>query len=118
MSEKSLFCKLFVDTELSLNEAVRVAVKFCGGRIDGDTIYSENAVLYFSTNDEYSQARREDFLYSRFIADVEPEHSPAEADYIETVGKVVNGFRTHNVRVVVASDFESELEQFIDRLSD
>lgn len=109
----SLYCKMFIDTDIIYEELFALVLKFVGGK--------KQAVTYISTqwcdisiqknneyNAEYYLLEPKDFLYWRYYLDIEPNEIE-ESAYIKNVSDLLEYIRGHCNDAIVACDFEDEL---------
>lgn len=107
-----LYCKLFVQAQMTRDELVQWLARSVGGRVRLRTIATQTMELDVSSNDE-SDAQRADlndgFLYFPFIVDVTPAENAVRDPYVAGVDAVMRSMRGAGMRVVAACDFEDEL---------
>ncbi len=104
---ENLYCKIFVDTISEYDDFFENVRNFVGGRkqaISG--IVSEWCDMSIRKNKEYIP-ESSDFLYWKFIIDIENKNVPENA-YINNIRKLVYFLKQKN-QVICACDFEELL---------
>lgn len=101
----NLYCKIFVDTVLEYNGLFETVRNFLNGRkqaISGIT--SDWCDMCISRNKEYIP-QNPDFLYWKFIIDIEPQENVSENIYINNLRQLVYFLKQKN-NVICACNFE------------
>lgn len=109
----NLYCKVFIDTNLSYEELFTLILVFINGE--------KQAVSYISTRwcDISVQKNKEfdaehylldpnDFLCWKYYLDIEPKNIE-ESAYIKKINDLIQYIKKHCNDTVVACDFEEEL---------
>lgn len=112
-----LYCKVFIDTDMDYAGLFDLILNCVAGR--------KNAINYIITdwcdisvrrNEEYRQEQylidSTDFLYWRYYLDIDPLNID-EKQYIRSVAKLLRDLREHGMGVVIACDFEDEVNNML-----
>lgn len=102
---ENLYCKIFVDTVSEYNVFFETVRNFLNGQkqaISGIT--SDWCSLCISRNKEYIP-QNSDFLYWKFIIDIDPQENVSESTYINNLKRLVY-FLKQKHNVICACDFE------------
>ena len=102
---ENLYCKIFVDTVSEYNDFFETVRNFLNGRkqaISGIT--SDWCNMCISRNKEYIP-QNADFLYWKFIIDIEPKEYILKNTYINSLRQLVD-FLKRNHEIICACDFE------------
>lgn len=112
-SYENLYCKLFIDTDLSENSILVLVASILSGSINRWSVVTELSEIYVNKNDYFDMERRsekqEGFLYSRYYLDIEPKENADEDNYINSISNLLQGLWTSGLKAVAACDFEEEL---------
>ncbi|MDE6780461.1 MAG: hypothetical protein K2J40_03255 [Ruminococcus sp.] len=107
---ENLYCKIFVDTVEEYNDFFEIVKNFVNGQktaISG--IVSEWCDMSVRKNKEYI-SENPDFLYWKFIIDIDPQKDISENVYINNIRQHVYFLKLEN-NVVCACDFEDIINQ-------
>lgn len=105
---ENLYCKIFVDTVEEYSDFFETVRKFVNGQktaISG--IVSEWCDMSVRKNKEYI-TDSSDFLYWKFIIDLEPQKNISETAYINNIRNFIYFLKQEN-KVICACDFEELL---------
>ncbi len=103
-----LYCKIFVDTISEYDDFLESVRNFVSGhKIALSGIVSEWCDMDIRKNKEYI-SESSDFLYWKFIIDIEPQENVSENAYIDNIRLFVN-FLKQEHQAVCACDFEELL---------
>jgi hypothetical protein len=111
---QDLYCKIFVNTDITRDSLIRKVAKFAGGHSEMRIITSPMMEIYVDVNDEYDEtkSRGEDgFLYFPFCLDIEPVANADDDAYIRSVNRLLENLRAEGFQTAAACDFEDELSQ-------
>jgi hypothetical protein len=129
MDETSLYCKMFVDTEIEkpqLKEIIRnlMAGTYRFGTIVSThceidvvcrlgTIVSTHCEIDVEENDDFDAQKRLDpndgFLYYRYYLDIDPVEGADRQEYVTAVAQLLMRLWQLGFKAVAACDFEDEL---------
>ncbi len=108
-----LWCKIYVDTDISRDELVGVVAQITGGLLDGITVSTGLTDVHISVNDAFDETRRRQrpsgFLYFRYYMDVEAFPDQPRAAQIALVSRLLQHFWAQGWSAVAACDYEDEL---------
>jgi len=103
-----LYCKIFIDTYLEYNEVYESVKNFiCGQKQAVSFMISDWCSLSIRRNREYI-SESSDFLYWKFIVDIEPQENVSDNFYIDKIKKLML-FLKQKHNAVCACDFEELL---------
>lgn len=103
-----LYCKMFIDTVSEYNDFFEVVRNFLDGHKQAVSfIINDWCSLSISRNKEYIPASS-DFLYWKFIIDIEPVENISETAYINNIKQLVCSLK-QKYKVICACDFEELL---------
>lgn len=109
----NLHCKLFIDTSMDRDALIEALKIVLGGEHRFYTLYAPRCELDLSRNDEFRPEADfwldDNFLFSRYYADVEPCGDVDQAVYIATVSTLLEALWAQGIDVVASCDFEDEL---------
>jgi hypothetical protein len=113
-SNKDLYCKIFVDTDIELDMLIKkIAQIVSGSKEIIRTIVSENSEIDVVRNDDFDTEKRHEvkkgFLYSKYYLDIEPNDQTERKDYILSISLLIQGLRDLGYKSVPSCDFEEEL---------
>lgn len=107
-----MYCKLFLDAEMSRDELGKLVTEFVEGEKDRCLIHSAVLEIFVNDNDFFDNAKIENsddgFLYFPYFLDIEPQMD-MEGVYIETIATLITRLWNHNIKAVAACDFEDLL---------
>jgi hypothetical protein len=73
--EPELYCKIFINCDLTKNELIQTIAKLVKGSVNGWDIQASNCEIYVSKNKDFDEFQRHDypdgFLFYPFYLDVE-----------------------------------------------
>lgn len=102
---ESLYCKIFVDAVLEYNDFFETVRNFLNVQKQAISfIISDWCSLCISRNKEYIP-QNPDFLYWKFIIDIDPQENVSENIYINNLRQFVYFLKQKN-NVICACDFE------------
>lgn len=109
----SLYCKIFIDSNLDYDELFELVMKYVSGRKEAVTYISADwCSISVQRNKEYSTERYmlnpNDFLYWKNYLDIEPTNIE-EGVYINKLSDMLVCIRQHCKNAIAACDFEDEL---------
>jgi len=111
----SLYCKLFIETTLNINELCELVANAVGGEIKPfDTIDSLYLDIDVILNDEYDEKLKHEsngFLFYKYYLDIEPVEGTAYRDYVSQVKLLIGFLREKGFKAIPACDFEDELNE-------
>lgn len=105
---ENLYCKIFVDMDWEYNVFFETVRDFLNGQkqaISGIT--SDWCDIDIRKNKEYIP-QNPDFLYWKFIIDIEPKENVSESTYVNNIRQLVYFLKQKN-NVICACDFEELL---------
>lgn len=110
---EDLYCKVFIDTNLSYEELFLMIMNFVSGKKESFSyIVADWCDIFVQKNKEYTKEQylknTGDFLYWKYYLDMEPVHIE-ENEYIEKVAGLLKYLRKYCAGVVAACDFEEEI---------
>ena len=113
-NEKSLFCKIFVNTNLAHGELIAKTASLTHGVIEQWTIVCNLYEISVVENDEYDEIKYQDkdegFLFSKFFLEIEPIATLTnKTTYISDISKLLEGLWQEGYSAVAACDFEDLL---------
>src|SRR4051812_31498884 len=92
----NLWCKLYVDADVSREKLVKFVVEIKGGVAIGRTVSIGQSKIYISENDEWKESRhrnpRDGFLYFRYYMDIEALRRQKRAAQIALVADLLHHF--------------------------
>lgn len=108
-----LYCKVFIDTDMDYNSLFDLIMDSVVGRKNAISfIITDWCDISVRRNKEYRQEQYlidvTDFLYWRYYLDIEPLDIE-EKQYIRNVDKLLRDLREQGMGVVIACDFEDEV---------
>ena len=110
MAINNLYCKIFLDTDLDYIEVYESLKNFVRGQKQAVSfIISDWCSTDVQKNKEYIP-NSNDFLYWKYIINVEPENVSAEF-YIDNIKKLINFLNEKYFGAVIACDFEDILKK-------
>ncbi|MDE5621104.1 MAG: hypothetical protein K2I80_11415 [Ruminococcus sp.] len=102
---ENLYCKMFVDTVLEYNVFFETVRNFLNGQKQAISGITSNwCDMCISRNKEYIP-KNPDFLYWKFIIDIDPLENVSESAYINNLKHLVY-FLKQRHNVICACDFE------------
>ncbi len=108
-----LWCKIYVDADISRDELVGLVARIAGGSRHGRTIRTGLVDVPISVNDEFDEIRRKEpgdgFLYFRYYMDVEAFPDQPRAAQIALVSRLLQHFWAQGWPAGAACDYEDEL---------
>ncbi|MCM1505782.1 MAG: hypothetical protein NC177_01425 [Ruminococcus flavefaciens] len=107
---ENLYCKIFVDTVSEYNDFFEKVRNFLDGHKQAVSfIINDWCSLSISRNKEYIPASS-DFLYWKFIIDIEPVENISENTYINNIKNLIYFLKKQN-KAICACDFEELLQK-------
>lgn len=107
---ENLYCKIFVDTVEEYNDFFEIVKNFVNGQKEAlSGIVSEWCGMSVRKNKEYIPDNP-DFLYWKFIIDIDPQKDISENVYINNIRQLVYFLKLEN-NVICACDFEDIINQ-------
>lgn len=108
-----LYCKVFLDTNLSYEELFSIVMNYTGGnKVAFTDINTDWCEISIRKNKEYSVTQYsrdvDDFIYWKYYLDVEPMESE-ENTYIKKLSDLLKYLKGYCRGVIAACDFEEEL---------
>ena len=115
----NLYCKVYVDTNLSYEEIFSKVMDFVAGKKESFRyVITEWCEMFIQKNTEYSEEQylneTDDFVYWKYYFDIEPIRID-EDTYIKRIYILLNYLRGFCNGVVAACDFEDELKEIGER---
>lgn len=112
-----LYCKVFIDTDMDYTGLVDIIMDCVAGRNHAISfIITDWCDISVRRNKEYKQEQylidATDFLYWRYYLDIELLNVD-EKQYIRNVAKLLRDLREHGMDVVIACDFEDEVNNML-----
>lgn len=109
-----LYCKLFIDTDKSLDEIQEIIENILDVKPDKFHSFIEDyfmADLIINKEGDVNLAKDfpDGFLYFPYFIDFNCDNEEREDDYIELVGKLMNELWRDEMRLVASCDFEHVL---------
>lgn len=113
----NLYCKVFIDTDMDYNSLFDLIMNLVAGKKEAiDYIIADWCGISVRRNKEYKQEQylinSTDFLHWRYYLDMDPLNID-ENKYIRSVAKLLRGLREYGMGVVIACDFEDEVNNMI-----
>lgn len=113
MKAENLYCQMFVDANVDVDEFEDVLSYLLGLSGDMMSIKSKILNIYIVMNDEFDSFKvasgPDAFLYYPYYLEVDPAPGVARDVYIGKVAQLLTSLRTRGWRAVPACDFEHEL---------
>ncbi len=107
-----LYCKVFIDTDMDYNSLFDLIMDYVSGRREAiDYIIADWCDISVRRNKEYLIDPTY-FLYWRYYLDIDPLNID-ENQYIRNVAKLLMGLREYGMGVVIACDFEDEVNNML-----
>lgn len=112
-----LYCKIYLDTNLTYENLFAAIIKCTNGKKDALTyIVTDWSEISVQRNKEYSEMaylkNAHDFLNWRYYLDIEPNNKSKE-NYIDEVCKLSQMLKKYCKGVVPSCDFEDEVNSYI-----
>jgi hypothetical protein len=111
----SLYCKIYLDTDLSKDKVLELIAQITSGRSQMRTVSSAHCeidvVLNEDFDDEKKREEEDGFLFYPYYLDVEPANGAVRERYVESIGQLLEGLWNSGCRAIAACDFESELSK-------
>lgn len=109
----SLYCKLFIDSDKSVEELENIICLILGGKIHPiRTIEIKEAAFDLRINKEFDlkkgKNKDDGFLYWKYFLDIEPIKT-SKIDYINIVRDLMNQLKKQSIDSIAACDFEDRL---------
>ena len=109
-----LFCKIYLDTESSIDDVNRLILASIGGDSSrNSTITTSSCLIDIDENDQFDEVMRTDpvngFLYCRYFLDIEPVEGVSRVRYVEVLSTLLKKLREKGCKAIPACDFEDEL---------
>lgn len=109
-----LYCKAFVDTNLSYEEMFSRVMNYVGGKKESFSyIVTDWCDMFIKKNKEYNEEQylkdTDDFLYWKYYLDIEPIETN-EDTYIKRIRDLLKYLKEYCNSIVAACDFEDELK--------
>jgi hypothetical protein len=112
-SAENLYCKIFIDTDVSDEVVVQRISSLASGEIDQWSVVTEWGEIDIVDNDDFDDLKREEkpdgFLFYRYYIEMEPEGDVHRNEYVNNVSGLLEGLWKEGWKAVAACDFESEL---------
>jgi hypothetical protein len=109
----NLYCKILVDSDLPKDQVVDTVSRMVSGTVDHGTIVTDWSEIDVVKNDDFDAVKRhkrpDGFLFYRYYLDMEPEARVLRQDYVNAIGKLLEGLWATGWKAVAACDFEDEL---------
>lgn len=110
---ENLYCKVFIDTNLSYEELFLMIMHYVGGKKESFSyIVTDWCDMSIQKNKEYNIEQyildSADFLYWKYYLDIEPQNID-ECQYIKNIANLLSYLREYCKGVVIACDFEDEV---------
>lgn len=113
MEYSSLYCKLYINTTLSIEELFFIMQEVLLGERSGiRTITNHILELDLRYNNEFDKQKEYDedgFLFWKYYADIDSNTADREK-YISLIRKLLKYLKDREISVVAACDFEDQLE--------
>lgn len=108
-----LYCKVFIDTNLSYEELFSRIMNYIGGKKESFSyVVTDWCDMFIQKNKEYNIEQyildSTDFLYWKYYLDIEPQNID-ECEYIKNIANLLSYLREYCKGVVIACDFEDEV---------
>ncbi|UOO81476.1 hypothetical protein LVJ83_11080 [Uruburuella testudinis] len=110
-----LFCKIFIDSDFSLDYLIRVIEENLDTKFDSHlSIETSIFILDLSKNSEYNQEQKEfledGFLYYPYLVEFYKQSTCTNnSDYISDIKKFLIKLNDYGIKSIVACDFEDQL---------
>lgn len=112
-TQMNLFCKIFVDIDISKEELVQRIADCTSGKNERWSVRTNWGEIDVVNNEDFDETRRlqapDGFLFYRFYLEMEPEEYVPEETYIKSVGTLLGDLWEWNVKAIAACDFEKSL---------
>lgn len=108
-----LYCKVFIDTNLSYEELFSRIMNYVGGKKESFSyVVADWCDMFIQKNKEYNIEQyildSTDFLYWKYYLDIEPQNID-ECQYIKKITDLLSYLREYCKGVVISCDFEDEV---------
>lgn len=109
----NLYCKMFIDTDLTYEELFALLLKYTDGKKQAVTyINTQWCDISVQKNREYDAERYfldpHEFLYWKYYLDIEPNDTE-ESIYIKKISDFLGYIKENCNDAIVAGDFEDDL---------
>lgn len=112
MSIVNLYCKIYVDADITLEELINGIALLLSGVVNGQSIFTKIGVLDARKNEEFNeQSRRkfpDGFVYFRYYIDIDSVNGN-EKEYINMIGSMLVYLWSQGWPAVAACDYEDKL---------
>lgn len=110
---EDLYCKVFLDTNLSYEEIFSMVEKYVAGKKESlNYIIADWCEISIQRNKEYNVEQYlldiDDFVYWKYYLDIEPMEIEEE-EYIKKIFDLLKYLKIYCRGVIAACDFEEEL---------
>lgn len=108
-----LYCKVFIDTNLSYEELFSRIMNYVGGKKESFSyVVADWCDMFIQKNKEYNVEQyildSTDFVYWKYYLDIEPQNID-ECQYIKKIANLLSYLREYCKGVVIACNFEDEV---------
>ena len=114
--DESLYCKLFVDSSLDIDELAGLLSKLVKGSVDSfhkirTELLTLDCMVSHSRDELLSRVSEDGFIFYKFYLDIEPVIGVPRDEYISQIGSLIGLLRARDIKAVPACDFEDELRE-------
>ena len=107
-----LYCKVFIDTNLSYEELFSRIMNYVDGKKESFSyVVADWCDMFIQKNKEYNVEQyildSTDFVYWKYYLDIEPQNID-ECQYIKKIANLLSYLRKYCKGVVIACNFEDE----------
>jgi hypothetical protein len=104
-----LYCKIFVNTELSGDDFISWLSDILSGELDGRTLVNQLFEMDIVSNGDFDKDKLADFVFYPFYLEVDISNEAEEADYIDEVGRLLTVLWSSGYGAVASCEFEDRL---------
>ena len=110
-----LFCRLFLDTNASIEDVNELLRTYLNARIDKGSVISTFGSYDLMKNESYDTHAKSEFpdgfTFFPYTIEIEPEGEKDSKLYIEEIGNLLTKLWKNAIPAVAACDFENELPE-------
>lgn len=110
---ENLYCKIFIDTDVSDEVVAKKVCSITSGEIDQWTVITDWSEIDIVENDDFDEMKRKEepdgFLFYRYYIEMEPGANTLRQDYVMNISRLIESLWQEGWKIVAASDFEDEL---------
>jgi hypothetical protein len=113
MKYQNLYCKIFLDCDISQDQLIKLIAILIDGQIEFKTVSNDHCEIDIEKNEDFHDIQRHDypdgFLHYSYYLDIEPYEEVIFSSYLAVITNLLEQIWSKGYQAVAACDFEENL---------